>query len=85
MLKADRWWSGVRFFWVSIWLSIVFDSDPVSEAGLYGLLNMAVQMLGFAPHNNRNAENARPDQLKLILLAVEAVSQPNAPDNIAVL
>ena len=46
---------------------------------------MAVQMLRFAPHNYGNAENARPDQLKLVLLTVETVSQPDAPDNIAVL
>lgn len=61
------------------------DGNPVSEANLYALLNMAVQMLRFAPHNNRHAENARPDQLKLVLLTVETVSQPDAPDNVAVL
>ena len=46
---------------------------------------MPIQMLGFEFHNNRHAEYARPDQLELVLLAVEAVSQPDAPYNIAVL
>ena len=50
------------------------DENSVSKASLYALLNMAVQMLRFAPHNNRHAENARPDQLELVLLTVEAVS-----------
>lgn len=50
------------------------DKNSVSKASLYALLNMAVQMLRFAPHNNRHAENARPDQLELVLLTVEAVS-----------
>ena len=50
------------------------DENSVSKASLYALLNMAVQMLRFAPHNNRHAENARPDQLEVVLLTVEAVS-----------
>jgi hypothetical protein len=35
---------------------------------------MAIQMLVLAFHNNGNAEYARPDQLELVLSAVEAVS-----------
>jgi hypothetical protein len=46
---------------------------------------MTVSMLYSAFHNNRNTEYTRPDQLELVLSAVEAVSQPNAPDNVAVL
>ena len=60
-------------------------SNPVSKADLYSLLDMAVQMLRLAFHDDRHAEYARPNQLELILLAVEAVSQPDAPDNVAVL
>ena len=63
----------------------MWDYDPVFETGLCGLFDMTIQMLGLAPHNNRHAEYARPNQFELILLAVETVPQPNAPDNIAVL
>jgi hypothetical protein len=61
------------------------DRDSVSIVALCGLLDMSVPMLGLAFHNNRNAEYARPHQLELVLSAVEAVTQPNAPNNIAVL
>lgn len=61
------------------------NCNCVSTASLCSLLDMAISMLRFALHNNRNAEYARPNQLELVLSAVEAVSQPNAPDNVAVL
>ena len=59
--------------------------ESVSRADLCSLLDMTIQLLIFAFHYNGNAEYAWPDQLVFVLSSVEAVSQPNAPDNIAVL
>ena len=63
----------------------VYDRSPVSKASLCGFLDVPIPMLCFAFHNNGNTEYARPNQLELVLSPIEAVSQPNAPDNIAVL
>ena len=35
--------------------------------------------------HRRHAEYARPNELELVLSAVQAMAQPNAPDDVAVL
>jgi hypothetical protein len=35
--------------------------------------------------NNRNAQYPRPNELELVLSAVQTMAQPDAPDNVAVL
>lgn len=57
---------------------------------LYRLLSMpvrddfAVARIALS-NNNRNAEQSRPHKLILILATVQAMAQPDAPDDVAIL
>jgi hypothetical protein len=45
---------------------------------------MSIRFRSFLDHS-RHAEYAGPDEFELVLSAVQAVAQPNAPDDVTVL